>query len=382
MGTTQDEFLTRARKLHERAIVIDTHCDTTQRLADHDWDFIQRHGSGHVDLPRLREGGVDAAFFAVWAKAPVVAGEGIKTAREQILRIHRLVEHHGAQLALCRSADEVRQAGTKGQFALLVAIEGGYLIEDSLDVLGDYHQLGATYLTLTHAFHTSWADSSGIDEPLTPRHGGLAPFGREVVAELNRLGMMVDVSHAGDDTVRDVIETSTAPVIATHSSCRSVSGHRRNLSDELMTAIADAGGVIQINFAANFIDPNFPQIAPEVFQRWMDAGFPSGKMSDHVTPLSVLADHFDHALEIVGPDHVGIGSDFDGVPQLPVGMEDCSKLPHLTAELLRRGHAEDVLVKVLGANTLRVMEACEKVARPKRGQSNVDESTSPGPTHE
>ena len=273
----------------------------------------------------------------------------------------------------------MRKARADGRIAILIAIEGGYLIENSLDVLREFHRDGAAYLTLTHAFHTSWADSSGVHTPLGPRHGGLTDFGWEVVRELNRLGMMVDVSHASDDTIRDAIETSIAPIVATHSSCRSVSPHVRNLSDEMMMAIAATGGLVQINFCAGFIDPDFPTPDADVLKQWVDnGGLYTGPITDHVTPLGLLADHFDHAIELIGPEHVGIGSDFDGVAQLPQGIEDCSKLPHLTAELLRRGHTEEDLTKVLGENVLRVMDACKQVAHTLEQGHDATRSDPPG----
>ncbi len=357
------EYLMRAERLHEQALVIDTHCDTTQRLLDETWDITRRHDDGHVDLPRIREGGIDAMFFAVYAPQPTEPGAGIAAARRQIECVHRTLERHAGELAGARTAEQICAAREAGRVAIVLAIEGGYLIEDSLDVLREYHRAGAAYLTLTHAFHTSWADSSGVHEALTPHHGGLTDFGRDVIRELNRLGMMVDVSHVSDDTVRDVLETSTAPIIASHSSCRAVSPHCRNLSDELMKAIAATGGVVQINFAAAFIDPDHPPLDPEaVKQWWADLSGTKRPVTDHVTPLSVLADHFDHALKLVSPRHVGIGSDFDGVPSLPAGMGDCSWLPHLTAELLRRGYSEQDLTPMLGENVLRVMEACRGAA--------------------
>jgi membrane dipeptidase len=198
-------------------------------------------------------------------------------------------------------------------------------------------------------------------------HGGLTDFGREVVRELNHLGMMVDVSHVSDDTFWDVMETSSAPIVASHSSCRAVSPHRRNLNDEMIQAVARSGGVVQINFHAGFVDPTFPSIDPQVIHEWWESD-PADRqpLTDHITPLSVLIDHFDHAIRLVGPDHVGIGSDFDGVPALPAGMEDCSKLPNLTAALLQRGYSEEDLKKVLGENVLRVMEQCQRVSRELR----------------
>jgi membrane dipeptidase len=364
MTTGHEGWLKSAVDLHARSLVVDTHVDTTQRLLDPKWDFGSRHRFGHVDLPRLREGGVDAVFFAVFAMGPVEAGAGVRAAWGQIERIGQLAARHASDVVLARTADDVRQARRDGRIAVLIAVEGGHLIEDSLDVLREYREAGATYLTLTHGAHTGWADSSGIHEPLAPMHGGLTEFGREVVRELNRLGMMVDVSHVSDGTFRDVMRTSAAPVVATHSSCRAVALQRRNLTDDMIRAIADSGGVVQINFSAGFVDPDFPHIDTKTFERWWKLPEEQrGKLTDHMTPLSLLVDHVDHAVQLVGPEHVGIGSDFDGVYALPEGMEDCSKLPSLTAALLERGYAADDLRKVLGENVLRVMDACTAVAR-------------------
>ncbi len=362
MKMIHPDNLERARRLHGKCPVIDTHVDTTQRLADSEWDISRRHEDGHTDIPRMRDGGISAMFFAVYAPGPVEPGAGIAAAREQIERIDAVIRRNPHDLAAARTADDIRQAHADGRIAIPIAIEGGYLIEDSIETLREFRSLGATYLTLTHSFHTSWADSAGVHMTLEPLHGGLTDFGREVIRELNRLGMMVDVSHVSDDTLRDAVETSAAPIIATHSSCRAVSPHRRNLPDELIRLIADTGGVVQINFAASFIDPASPPLDNEAVQRWIaDGATGRHPLCDHVTPLSVLVDHFDHALQLVGPDHVGIGTDFDGVPVLPEDMEDCSKLPNLTAALLQRGYNESDLAKVLGGNVLRVMAACEAI---------------------
>jgi|CXWL01.1.fsa_nt_gi membrane dipeptidase len=372
MSTDPSKWVEAARALHAKSLVVDSHCDTTMRLMQPDWDFSALHDDGHVDTPRLRAGGVGALVLAVYAPGPMAAGEGPKAARTQLDAIEFAVKRNAETLLAARTAKDVHRAKDLSRIAVLIGIEGGYLIDDSLEVLREYHRRGAVYLTLTHAFHTSWADSSGVHESLSPLHGGLTGFGRDVVRELNRLGMMVDVSHVSDDTFRDVIEISTAPVIASHSSCRAVSPHRRNLSDEMIKAIAKTGGVVQINFAAAFVDPTFPPIDTRVLQYWSTrGGFEASPYAGHVTPLSVLADHFDHAIALVGPEHVGIGTDFDGVSAVPRGMEDCSKLPHLTAELLRRGHGETDLVKVLGANFLRVMEKCQSVAQYRTNDSTL-----------
>jgi len=377
MTITESDFLSRARKLHQRALVVDTHCDTTRRLADPDFDLALRHEDGHVDIPRMRQGGIDAMFFAVYAPGPVQPGSGVKVAHEQITNIQTTVQRYADTLALARTADEVRAARSSKRIALLVAIEGGYLIEDSLDNLREFHDRGATYLTLTHSFHTSWADSAGVHETLAPLHGGLTAFGRDVVRALNRLGMMVDISHASDDTFWDVLKVSSAPIIATHSSCRSVSPHRRNLSDDMIRAVADCGGVVQINFAAAFIDTNHPPIERNAIRRWSAGGVTKRPVTDHVTPLSVLVDHFDRALQLVGPDHVGLGTDFDGVPSLPAEMTDCSMLPNLTAALMQRGYSDDDLSTMLGENVLRVMDACARIGEQPRSTKYAGAPTTP-----
>ncbi|UCE59944.1 MAG: dipeptidase [Phycisphaerales bacterium] len=362
------EYLHRARRLHSRAILIDTHCDTPQRLADDEWEIARRHEHGHVDIPRMREGVVGAIFLAAFARDTGKPGEGARAVRTQIRRIKHVVDSNARDLALARDAQGIRQAHREGRIAILIAVEGGHLIEDSLELLRKYHEEGAIYLTLTHSTHTSWADSSGVDEDLAPRCDGLTSFGREVVAEMNRLGMMVDVSHVSDKTFWDVVEVSRAPIVATHSSCRSVSPHRRNLTDEMMRAIAKSGGVVQINFSPKFINPAFPPVERAAIEQYFKTGrMPEGAMPDCVTPLEILVDHFDHALQVTGPEHVGIGTDFDGIFAVPAGMEDCSKLPYLTAALLRRGHPEADLENVLGENVLRVMDACKRVADDLQG---------------
>lgn len=363
MSNRRTDLLDRAIDLHHRAIVVDTHCDTTQKLMDRAWRFDERHEHGHVDLPRLREGGVCAVFLAAWSPASGDAQTDIEAARAQLIRMRELTTEHTDALVFARCAEDIRSAKQSDRIAIVPVAEGGHLIGESLDALRRFHELGAAYLTLTHAEHTSWADSAGVHQPFEPRHDGLTSFGREVVRELNRLGMMVDVSHVSDKTFWDVMDTSGAPVIASHSSCRAVSPHRRNLSDEMIKAIASSGGVVQINFASLFIDPHHPPVdIAELKRRIREGTNLTNKVTDYETPLSCLADHFVHAIRLVGPQHVGIGSDFDGVPAVPREMTDCSMLPNLTAELLARGFSEIELQPVLGENVLRVMEACARLA--------------------
>lgn len=358
------DYLVRARELHREAIVVDTHVDTTQRLMNEKWSFSDRHETGHVDLPRLREGGVGAVFLALWTPQSSTNGEYAPTIRSQFLRLQQLCKEHAGDLALAQKTSDVFGARKAGRIAVLLGVEGGYLIDDSLDILREYRAAGARYLTLTHAQHTNWADSSGVHEPLSALHGGLTDFGREVIREMNRLGLMVDVSHVSDQTFWDVVETTPAPIIASHSSCRTVSNHRRNLSDEMIRAIAAAGGVVQINFASLFIDPDHPPVDLAALRRRLTGGSDlTAPVTMHRTPLSRLVDHFEHAYRLVGPQHVGIGSDFDGVPAVPSDMEDCSKLPNLTASLLQRGIPEADVRLMLGANVLRVMDACDRYAK-------------------
>ncbi len=355
MIAVKPESLERARKLHARNILLDSHVDTTQHLAKRDLSI--RNENGHLDIPRLHEGGVSAVIFAIWAAKPKNPGDGVRAAREQIESIRELMKKHDADLRPATTAKEIREVRDSGRIAVPIAIEGGYLIEDSLEILRQYREAGAVYLTLTHGFHTTWADSAGVMEDLAPHHGGLTEFGKEVIRELNRIGMLVDVSHVSDDTLKDVLDIAEAPIVATHSSCRAVNDHRRNLPDDLMKEIAATGGVVQINFSAPFIDPEFPTIDPAEYMRWWEAGG-IGPLTDYESPLENLIDHFDHAIRLIGPEHVGIGSDFDGVAALPHGMGECSQLPYLTASLFERGYGEKELAPLLGENFLRVMTAC------------------------
>jgi len=363
MTDVDHPFAAEAAELHRRCLVIDTHCDTTQLLMRDDWSFDERHVEGHVDIPRLKVGGVGAIFLAVYQKGPLPSGEGPAAARNQIDCIRDSTLRYPSQLCAATRSEDIRRARSEGRIAVLTAVEGGYLIDDSLDVLQEFHGLGVVYMTLTHAFHTNWADSSGVHQDLSPKHGGLTSFGRDVIRRMNRLGMIVDVSHVSDAAFWDVVETTEAPILATHSSCRAVSPHRRNLSDDMIRAIAETGGSVQINFASAFIDPDFPRYDPSAAEQWPGVGAsPVPPPLDHVTPFRRLVDHFEHAVRLVGPDHVGIGSDFDGVLMLPSGMEDCSNLPRLTAELMARGFKEADLRKILGENVLRVMDACQRIA--------------------
>ena len=367
LASNEDDISRRSRRLHFSSIVLDTHVDTTLRLREPDWDFSETHGDGHVDLPRIKEGGLNTVFFSIFMPGTVTGEKAVHDSFDRIASIHRLVENLSDEMALCTTVEEIREARQQGKIAALMGMEGGHMINNSLSVLGMYARLGIRYLTLTHSVNTEWADSSN-DEP---QFGGLTEFGKKIVKRLNHLGIMVDVSHVSDRTFWDTLEISEAPLIATHSSCRALSPHRRNMSDEMITALAAKGGVIQITFVDQFLD-NVP------FEAWekrklakrtsLTGGVENpnshGDRSEERPKVSweKILDHIDHAVEVAGVDHVGLGSDFDGAT-MPQGMVDASYLPKITEGLLRRGYSEGDIRKILGENTLRLMSEVEGVSR-------------------
>ncbi len=382
--TNENDLDARAKRVHEEAIVIDTHSDTTLRMLNTDWDFMQRHDSGHMDYPRIKEGGLDAVFLAVYMGRQNTnePGAAIKKAITQFDRILSVVERNPSLLEAAGTAAGIRRIEASGKCAVLIGIEGGHIIDNSLEALRNYYRLGARYMTLTHSFHHDWADSAGIFDEIPPLHNGLTDFGCEVVREMNRLGMMVDVSHVSDETFWDAIEASKAPLIATHSGARAVCDCKRNLSDEMIKALARKGGVVQVVFFSGFLDPDYRKKANEAKAKRArreeeirkNYGDDQNKIREEFarlrieipmesSPLSLLMEHIEHIIKIAGPDHVGLGADWDGVRGMVEGLDDCSKVPLITRELLKRGHSEEVVKKILGGNLLRVMEDVERVAR-------------------
>ncbi len=347
----------RAAKLHRDAIVVDTHNDVTSPITDNGFDLGVRDTGGKIqtDIPRMKEGGLDAEFFAIYVAAKYAKEGGAATrAMEMIDGVYEQARRHPESLEMAFTADDIRRIHKSGKIASLMGIEGGHAIEDNLPSLRQFYRLGVRYMTLTHTNTNNWADSAGgINNPAEKRHGGLSDFGREVVREMNRIGMMVDVSHVADDTFRDVIETSQAPVIASHSSCRALTNVPRNMSDEMLKALAKNRGVVMINFYNGFINTEYAK-----------PGMPFPEKPASAATMEMLMRHFEHAIKIAGIDHVGIGSDFDGVDgMLPGGMEDVSKLPAITYELLKRGYSDNDVKKVLGENLLRVMADVESAAK-------------------
>ncbi len=377
-----DQLAERARKLHFSAIVLDSHCDTPERFPSKTFDLGKRNQLGSVDIPRLREGGLNALFFSVWVDGQTRGPLALQKALDIIDAIDQNVRRHSADLMFARTAADVRRAHAEGKIAVLMGVEGGHMIANDIRMVRIFAALGVRYMTLSHFYNTEWSDSS-TDKPA---HNGLSEYGREIVREMNRTGMLVDISHVSDKTFYDALEVSRAPLIASHSSCRAICNHPRNMSDDMIRALAAKGGVIQINYEKSFLDQNYKDRSEKLtggvvaqslagsdracgddpdcqLRRQQEQGreATAAGLLPHVS-WEKIVEHIDHAVKLVGADHVGLGSDFDGA-SMPDGMEDCSKLPKLTEALLRKGYSEDAVRKILGGNLLRVMEQAERVSR-------------------
>src|SRR5215471_8806111 len=340
MSLAADSISERAKKLHFSSIVVDTHDDTTQRLLDPKFDLSARHADGSIDIPRMKEGGLNAIFFSIWMSGKITGPEAVERATKQISAVHEQVKKHPDDIVLATNAEEVRAAKKQGKIAALMGVEGGHMINSDLDVLRKFAALGARYMTLTHSGNCEWADAS-TDKPA---HNGLTGFGKEVIREMNRLGMMVDISHVSDKTFYDALEVSKAPMIASHSNCRALCDTPRNMTDQMIRDLAAKGGVIQINYHVGFLSKEFraaekahPEwekaIAVEVQKRCGQSEACQLIEGDRITreyvkqgklprvDWTAILDHIDHAVKVAGIDHVGLGSDFDGA-NMPYGMED------------------------------------------------------------
>jgi membrane dipeptidase len=374
-ASSGDSISEQARKVHFSSIVLDTHIDVTPKLQT-SWKFDEEHKDGHIDLPRMRKGGLNGLFFSIYMAGTVTGPKAVNDAIERIAAVHRLAEQMPDQVALCVTADDVRKAHKQGKIAALMGMEGGHMINNSLAVLRMYAELGVRYLTLTHSVNVDWADSSGDQA----KHNGLTDFGKDVVRELNRLGVMVDISHVADKTFWDALEVSKAPMIASHSSCRAISGHARNMTDDMIKALAAKGGVIQINYLDQFIDNDLFQYSQksQPLMRELQQKYPGRENLDRrreevakqfgpapKASWEKIVEHIDHAVKLVGVDHVGLGSDFDG-GSMPVGMEDCTQLPKITEALMRKGYSTSDIKKILGENTLRLLSDVERASRKLR----------------
>lgn len=397
----EDDLSARARAIHRDAILIDGHNDVAMWIVDMEfdlaldgwerddrWAWIYFYAPWlpgkpspqglrtHSDLARFERGGVGAQFFSVWAGAEYydedqpTSGRSFARANKIMDALDAQFERHGARLELALSQADVRRIAATGKLAALLGVEGGHMIEHDLDKLRHLYQRGARYMTLTWSFSHTWADAAG--DPLqgaTQPHDGLSKFGEEVVREMNALGMLVDISHVSDATFYDAIEVSDAPVIASHSSVRALADHPRNISDDMLRALARNGGVIMINFSNLYLDERKTSTW-RLIKDWL-THFGSSR-----TGVEHVADHIEHVIEVAGVDHVGIGSDFDGVPFVPAGLAHVGEFPNLTIELLRRGHSVSNIEKILGENLLRVLGEAEKVAKSAyanraRGEASI-----------
>jgi membrane dipeptidase len=381
-AVSSDTISERAKKIHFSSIIVDTHDDTTQRLLDPSFDLAARHPDGSIDIPRMREGGLGAIFFSIWIPSKVTGPQAVQRALDQIDAVQETVRKHPKDLVLATTADEIHKAHAQNKIAALMGVEGGHMIGNDLAVLRLYAALGVRYMTLTHSGNDEWADSS-TDKPA---HNGLTDFGKDVVREMNRLGVIVDISHVSDKTFYDALEVSKAPLFASHSSCRAICDAPRNMTDQMIKDLAAKGGVVQINYHVGFLSQEFRNaekadpkindaISAEVTKRCGAEN--EGCMlieGDKITrefvaqgrlprvDFTKIIEHIDHAVKLVGADHVGLGSDFDGA-NMPFGMEDVTMLRKVTEALLQKGYSEGDVKKILGENTLRVMSEVERVSR-------------------
>src|ERR1700733_8960172 len=362
-----DDIPARARKIASEAIGIDSHIDTVQRILVMDEDLARRWEVGHVDIPRLHEGGTHAPFFALWVPVYFPGAEAVRRTLDLRDAMQSMLDEHRDEVELATTAADIRRIVKAQKIAVFLTVEGGHTIDDDLRVLRMYYQLGVRSMTLTHSRNNNWADSA-TDKPV---HNGLTDFGKEVVREMNRLGMLVDVSHVADKTFYDAIEVTSKPVICSHSSMRALSPVPRNVTDEMLRALARNGGVVGISFGEGFVNPKDAEALESAIKTETTAPLLTGRALDDYAAEDVrtlfghrvkvaatvddVANHIDHAVKVAGIDHVGIGSDFDGVSGPPNGLDDVSKMPALIEVLLERGYAEHDVKKSLGENYLRVI---------------------------
>ncbi len=366
--------------------MIDMHADTPQRFLDEGWEFTGALGEGMINLETARRGGLAAEFFAIWVEPQEHAGNHAGRAMELLQATLEQVKRHPQELALCVCPADILKAHASGRFGVLLGLEGGHAIEASLDRLREFYRLGVRYMTLTWNNNNAWADASNDVE----LHGGLTEFGREVIREMNRLGMMIDVSHVSDSTFRDVLALSAAPVIASHSNARAVTHARRNLTDEQLRSLADRGGVAMVNFFPAFVDDRWNQAwdrsrperrvkHAEVARPYRDAGLPVPYAISNAVdrefaarmqrpPFEALLAHFDHMLRVAGTEHVGIGTDFDGIPALPEGIDSAADLPRIADALAAKGYGGEAVANVLGGNVLRLFSEVQRGAEEPTSQ--------------
>jgi membrane dipeptidase len=382
----------RARAIHDSAIVVDTHADTPQRFLDEGFDIgsTDANDVGHMSLDKARRGNLGAEFFSIWVDPETNQGHFAQHTFDLIDSVYEQAAHHPDRMMMAFSVADIERAHKEHKLAALMGIEGGHSIENDMHLLRDYYRLGVRYMTLSWSNTNEWADSSGdINDEKVQHHNGLTDFGKRVVLEMNRLGMMVDISHVADKTFWDTIATTKAPVIASHSSARALVDAPRNMTDDMLRAVAKNGGVVQVNFFSGFDDQTFLNRVKDqskdqaaAIQKYVDHLKADGKPINYVEidrierewmamiprpPFKVLIDHIDHVAKVAGVDHVGLGSDFDGVSgATPQGMDSAADLPKITQALLDRGYSAQDIHKILGGNLLRVFGEVERVSRQMR----------------
>ena len=390
----------RARAIHDSAIVIDTHADTPQRFVDDNFDIgsTDPKDNGHISLDKARAGNLGAEFFSIWVDPDTSKGRYAHRALDLIDSVYEQAARHPGRMMMAFSVADIERAHKQHKLAALMGVEGGHAIENDIRVLRDFYRLGVRYMTLSWSNTNEWADSSGdINDAKVEHHNGLTDFGKQVVLEMNRLGMMVDISHVSDKTFWDTMATTKAPVIASHSSARAISGHARNMTDDMLRALAKNGGVVDVNFFSAFDDENFRKamVAQQpaedaAIKAFVDGEKAQGKTVSAVDvdriqrewmariprpPFSALIDNIDHIAKVAGVDHVGLGSDFDGVSgATPAGMDSAADLPKITQALLDRGYGPDDIRKILGGNVLRVFAQVERVSREMQAEGGHSSS--------
>jgi membrane dipeptidase len=377
-----------ARAIHDSAIVIDTHADTPQRFVDENFDIgnTDPNDYGHISLDKARAGNLGAEFFSIWVDPETNQGHFAKHTLDLIDSVYEQAAHHPDRMMMAYSVADIERAHKEKKLAALMGIEGGHSIEDDIRLLRDFYRLGVRYMTLTWSNTNEWADSSGdVNDPKVEHHNGLTDFGKQVVLEMNRMGMIVDISHVSDKTFWDAIATTKAPVIASHSSARALVNAPRNMTDEMLRAVSKNGGVVDVNFFCGFDDQKYWDISQAqqaaqkaAIQKRLDQMKAEGKTPTYLDedrlqreymariprpPFTVLIDQIDHIAKVAGVDHVGLGSDFDGVSgATPEGMNSAADLPKITQGLLDRGYSAEDIHKILGGNVLRVFTEVERVS--------------------
>ncbi len=384
----------RARSIHDSAIVVDTHADTPQRFLDENFDIgsTDPNDKGHISLDKARAGNLGAEFFSIWVDPETNQGHFAKHTLDLIDSVYEQAAHHPDRMMMAFSVEDIERAHKQKKLAALMGIEGGHSIENDIHLLRDYYRLGVRYMTLSWSNTNEWADSSGdIDDPKIQHHNGLTDFGKQVVREMNRLGMMVDISHVADKTFWDTIATTKAPVIASHSSARALTNAPRNMTDDMLRAVAKNGGVVDVNFYSGFVDEDYRKASEpinkqsgEAVKAYLEKQKADGKTVTYIEvdrierewaakiprpPLKSLVDHIDHIAKVAGIEHVGLGSDFDGVAgATPEGIDSAADLPKITQALLDRGYSAGDIHKILGGNILRVFKEVERVSQQMQAQ--------------